>query len=68
MSIRETLKDVQGMSVIRTTNMTRGTGTDEDPVRAVVQYWTVDGELLDECDPHLYELARKKGKTGTRTH
>ncbi len=67
MSIRENLKDVQGMQVIRTTNMTRGVGTDEDPVRAVVQYWTVDGELLDECDPHFYEKARQKGKTGKKT-
>lgn len=67
MSVRETLKEVQGMSVIRTTNMTRGEGTTEDPVRAIVQYWTVDGELLDECDPHLYEIARQKGKTGKKT-
>jgi hypothetical protein len=47
--------------------MTRGAGTDEDPVRAIVQYWTVDGELLDECDPHFYEKARQKGKTGKKT-
>lgn len=67
MSVRENLKDVVGMQVIRTNNMTRGAGTDEDPVRAVVQYWTVDGELLDECDPHLYDQARQKGKTGKKT-
>lgn len=67
MSVRETLKDVQAMQVIRTTNMTRGAGTNMDPIRAIVQYWTVDGELLDECDPHLYEFARRKGKTGKKT-
>ena len=67
MSVRESLKDVHAIQVIRTTNKTIGTGTDEDPVRQLVQYWTTDGELLDECDPFLYEVARKAGKTGSKT-
>jgi hypothetical protein len=28
-----------------------GTGTDEDPIRILVQYWTLDGRLLAEHDP-----------------
>ena len=65
--IRDELKEVQPMQVIRTTNMSRGEGTESDPVRQIVQYWTVEGELLDECDPFLYDLARKAGKTGKKT-
>lgn len=66
-SVRENLKPVQGMQLIRTSNLVIGEGTEESPVRNVVQYWTLEGELLDECDPHLYELARVKGKTGKKT-
>jgi len=57
MSVRETLKDVQGMQVIRTSNFSVGSGTDDDPYRTIVQYWTIDGELLDECDPFLKRKA-----------
>lgn len=66
--IRDDLKEVQVIQVIRTTNRVVGSGTEEDPVRNVVQYWTIEGgELLDECDPFLYEFARKAGKTGKKT-
>jgi len=30
----------------------RGRGTTEDPIRRVVQYWSVDGKLLAENDQH----------------
>lgn len=33
-----------------------GAGTQEDPVREVVQYWSFDGEKLAERDP-LAEMA-----------
>ena len=29
----------------------RGSGTEEDPYRKVVQYWSKAGELLAESDP-----------------
>lgn len=58
MSTRESLKEVHAIQVIRTSNKTTGSGEKGDPVRTVVQYWTIDGELLDECDPHL----QSKGK------
>ena len=67
MSVREQLKPVHAINVIRTFNKTVGTGADDDPVRTIVQYWTTDGELLDECDPFLHESARKEGKTGGKT-
>lgn len=35
------------ISVIKTIS-TKGDGTENDPYRRVVQYWTVDGELLCE--------------------
>lgn len=31
--------------------ITKGKGTEENPVRIVIQYWSVDGELLAEVDP-----------------
>jgi hypothetical protein len=29
----------------------RGKGTDDDPMRHVIQYWSLDGYLLAEYDP-----------------
>lgn len=29
----------------------RGKGTEDDVMRRVIQYWTLDGELLAEHDP-----------------
>lgn len=39
--------------MIRTTLLRRGEGRagDNDPVRRVTQYWTMEGELLFEVDP-----------------
>lgn len=33
------------------TEVTRGKGVDDDPLRGVMQYWSLDGELLAESDP-----------------
>jgi len=39
------------ISVIETKSA-RGSGkSPEDPARIVTQYWTLEGELLAECDP-----------------
>lgn len=35
------------IEVIRTVSVV-GKGTDDDPVREVAQYWTVDGRLIAE--------------------
>ena len=38
------------ISIIETDLTRRGDGKD-DPIRRVVQYWTLEGELLAERDP-----------------
>lgn len=44
---------VETMEIIRV-NVTAGTGKDEfDPLRPAYQYWSKDGELLAQSDPHL---------------
>lgn len=54
-------KEVEVLQVIRTTLTRRGTGKDESsPVRRVTQYWSIQGELLCEVDPHI-ELKVAKG-------
>lgn len=40
------------IQVIETRSI-RGTGTQEDPVREVVQYWNFDGDMLAERDPSV---------------
>jgi hypothetical protein len=41
------------IQVIETTLERRGSGKDEsDPLRIVRQYWSLEGELLAEDDPH----------------
>ena len=39
----------------------RGCGTEEDPVRKIVQYWDLDGNLLAEHDP-LKDLIHEERK------
>ena len=39
------------IQVIETDNERRGKGTEDDPVRRIVQYWSTDGILLAEVDP-----------------
>jgi hypothetical protein len=31
----------------------RGKGIEDDPIRGVMQYWSLEGELLAESDPCL---------------
>jgi len=38
------------MKVIRTDILRRGKGTKESPIRIIIQYWSLDGELLAEVD------------------
>src|ERR1700679_26571 len=45
-------KQVVVLQVIRTTNLTRGTGVTNNPIRRITQYWSLDGELLAENDPY----------------
>jgi len=45
-------KDVYTIRVICTNIETRGKGVDDDPVRRITQYWTMDGYLLAEVDPY----------------
>ena len=39
------------IQVIETTIERRGAGVQDDPVRVITQYWTLDGVLLAEVDP-----------------
>lgn len=38
-----------------------GVGADDDPIRPVKQYWSMDGEKLAVCDPYL-ELQAASGQ------
>ncbi len=38
------------------TKSTRGSGMREQPVREVLQYWSLDGKLLAESDPYLPDI------------
>ncbi len=44
------LPEVCEMKVTRATLKRRGKGTEGDPVRCIIQYWTLTGELLAEVD------------------
>jgi hypothetical protein len=44
-------KEVMVMQVIRTTNLRRGDGSNAAPIRAITQFWSMDGDLLAEVDP-----------------
>jgi hypothetical protein len=50
-------KEVMVMQVIRTTNLRRGDGTVSSPIRAITQFWSMQGDLLAEVDP-LASLVR----------
>ena len=41
------MESVKLVAVIQTITQ-KGSGTENDPYREVVQYWTLDGELLCE--------------------
>lgn len=44
------------ITVIKTESL-RGDGTEKDPCRTVVQYWSLEGELLAEKDPLSNEFS-----------
>lgn len=44
------VKDVEVIQVVRTRLRTRGEGVQGDPIRAIEQFWSLDGELLAEND------------------
>lgn len=46
----ETPRTVRRIEVIEVM-AARGRGIEEDPVRVVTQYWSLDGKLLGEYDP-----------------
>jgi hypothetical protein len=40
------------IKVIETNILRRGDGVDDrSPIRIITQYWSLDGDLLAECDP-----------------
>lgn len=41
------------IQVIQTDLLVRGKGTEDDPMRRITQYYSIDGELLAENDPLL---------------
>jgi hypothetical protein len=47
------MKDLEVIQVIKTTLLRRGSGKDaSSPIRCVTQFWSMDGDLLWEVDPH----------------
>lgn len=42
---------MQVMQVIRTELLLRGRGISKSPIRRIVQFWSMEGELLAEVDP-----------------
>ena len=50
------------IQVIETRSL-KGGGTDNDPVRAIKQFWDLDGNLIAESDPFIdeeYERSERK--------
>jgi len=45
------MSNAEVIEVIRTDLEKRGKGIEDDPVRRITQYWTLDGQLLWEEDP-----------------
>lgn len=45
------MSDARIVRLIRTSLLIRGAGTDIDPKRRTVQFWTLGGELVFEYDP-----------------
>jgi hypothetical protein len=40
------------IQVIETTLLRLGKGTPDSPIRVITQYWSMDGKLLAQVDPH----------------
>jgi hypothetical protein len=51
------------IEVIETDLVLRGSGQPDDPYRRVRQYYSKDGELLAERDPHVVWQERKAQTT-----
>lgn len=45
------IRQVEVVKVIKT-NTVIGKGTEEDPVRGVIQYWDMEGHMIAEEDDH----------------
>jgi len=45
-------RKVEIIKIIRTTLTKYGAGTEKDPIREIEQFWSLDGKLLWENDPH----------------
>ena len=56
------IESVKEIKVIKTTFIT-GTGTKENPVRVITQYWDLKGKLLATVDD--YELSKSSASSDT---
>lgn len=55
-------QEIENLQVIKVILITvkRGSGTKQDPVRLVDQYWDLDGNLIFVKDPILKNLCNRK--------
>lgn len=37
-----------------------GAGTESDPVRIIIQYWSFEGKLLAEYDEHIENMKKQR--------
>jgi len=44
---------VEIVQLIKTTLKRKGKGVEDDPIRVITQYWSMDGKLEFEIDPTL---------------
>lgn len=58
------MKSVEVIQVVRTVLEVRGKGIASDPLRRVVQYWSLNGLLLAEADPERSDV-RSREISGT---
>lgn len=54
------------IQVIETISL-RGSGTEDDPTRAVKQLWSFDGDLIAESDPFICEECGKLSQPFSHT-
>lgn len=57
MVVCQTPRSAKAIQVIETLCV-RGAGTEESPVRTVVQYWSMEGKLLAENDPEANRVRK----------
>lgn len=53
-----TLVEVATVIHVRTS---RGDGSENNPVKGIVQFWTLDGELIAEAESNNYRSLRANG-------